>query len=212
MKPRCWQDTATACSWSTSKALATAKGAATLFGWVGARDVEAAIDYLQSRPDVDADRIGGLGLSMGGEVLLQAAGESTSLRAIVAEGATGRTAQDFGEMKSAEYDYVGVPLHTVVGLTMRLISGESTPPPLKQMVQQIAPRRVLLIASTLEEETELMGMYKDLGGPSFELWTIPEDEHIGGFDLHPEEYEQRVIAFFDDALLGADDAGASGVR
>jgi hypothetical protein len=178
-------------------------GRANAFGWTGARGVHAAIDYLRTRPDVDPERIGGLGLSMGGEVLLQAAGESPLLKAVVSEGGTGRTATDFGELDDGWFQPI-VPFHKVVGGTMRLISGEATPPPLKEMVAQIGPRRVLLIAANTGEEKELMGLYVTIGGPSFELWTIPEPKHVGAYDLHPEEYERRVIAFFDEALLGED--------
>ena len=177
------------------------EGRANAFGWVGARDVHAAVAYLMSRPDVDPERIGGLGLSMGGEVLLQAAGESPLLKAVVSEGGTGRTAADFRELDDGWFQPI-VPFHKVVGLTMNLFSGESAPPALKQMVAQIAPRQVLMIAGNIGEETELMGNYLEIGGPSFELWTIPEPKHVGAFDLHPEEYEQRVIGFFDEALLG----------
>jgi fermentation-respiration switch protein FrsA (DUF1100 family) len=158
---------------------------------------------------VDPERIGGLGLSMGGEVLLQAAGESPLLRAVVSEGGTGRTAADFGEAYDGWFDPI-VPFHTVVGVTMRLFSGEPTPQPLKELVQQIGPRPVLLIAANLHEETTLMSMYVELGGPSFEMWTYLEAKHVGGYDLHPEEYEQRVIAFFDAALLGEEGPQASG--
>ena len=49
------------------------EGAGNMFGWGGERDIFAAIDFLESRPDVDPDRIGGLGLSVGGELMLQAA-------------------------------------------------------------------------------------------------------------------------------------------
>jgi pimeloyl-ACP methyl ester carboxylesterase len=175
------------------------EGRGNAFGWTGARSVHAATAYLATRDDVDPARIGGLGLSMGGEVLLQAAGESTALRAIVVEGATARTAEDMGELESiGEFGYV---LHTVVGATMRVISGEDTPPPLMKMVPRIAPRDVLLIGSQVADELDLMSRYKELGGESFDIWFIPEAKHIGGFDLHPEEYEQRVIAFFDEALL-----------
>ena len=48
-----------------------------LFGWGGARDIHAAVDFLEDRPDVDPARIGGLGLSVGGEMLLQAAAENS---------------------------------------------------------------------------------------------------------------------------------------
>ena len=177
------------------------QGRGNMMGWIGARSVHAAVEYLQGRPDVDPERIGGYGRSMGGEVLLQAAGESPHLKAIVSEGGTGRTAADFAELDDGWFEAI-VPFQIVMGTTMHLVSGEPVPPPLKQMVQQIAPRRVLLIAATVREETELMGQYLQLGGPSFELWTIPEPKHVGAFDLHREEYEQRVVAFFDGALLG----------
>jgi uncharacterized protein len=36
----------------------------------------AAVDFLKQRPDVEPGRIGGLGLSVGGETFLQAAANS----------------------------------------------------------------------------------------------------------------------------------------
>src|SRR5207237_9616779 len=41
------------------------------FGWGAPADMKAAVAYLQRRPDVDRGRIGGIGLSVGGETLLQ---------------------------------------------------------------------------------------------------------------------------------------------
>jgi hypothetical protein len=137
---------------------------------------------------------------MGGEVLLQAAGESTALAAIVAEGATGRTAADFGKLESGG-DQMLV-FHTVVGTVMRLISAEDAPPPLMEMVARIGPRDVLLIGSQVIDELDLMARYNEIGGESFEIWFIPEEKHVGAFDLHPQEYEQRVVRFFDRSLLG----------
>jgi len=46
------------------------------FSWQGTRDVGAAVDYLQARAEVK--RIGGLGSSLGGEVLLGGAAEYPS--------------------------------------------------------------------------------------------------------------------------------------
>ena len=43
------------------------------FGWSGEPDLRAAIAFLRRQPDVDPARIGGLGLSVGGELLLQTA-------------------------------------------------------------------------------------------------------------------------------------------
>jgi fermentation-respiration switch protein FrsA (DUF1100 family) len=177
------------------------EGRSNSFGWAGARDVHAAVDYLLSRDDIDDGRIGGLGLSMGAEVMIQAAGESEGLRAVVAEGGSSRTPEDFAEMPGTDTK-LGMPFQWVLAGTLRVMSGQSIPPPLKEMAAQIGPRPVLLIAADLDEETTLNGLYQEVGGPSFELWIIPEADHIGALDNHPEEYEDRVISFFDGALLG----------
>ena len=50
------------------------------FGWAASRDLAAAQAFLAARPDVDPERIGGLGLSVGGETLLQAAAEDKGFR------------------------------------------------------------------------------------------------------------------------------------
>lgn len=65
-------------------------------GWFGDSDTRAAVDYLTTRGDVDGDRIAVVGLSMGGEEVIGAAGVDARIKAVVAEGATGRTAADKG--------------------------------------------------------------------------------------------------------------------
>jgi hypothetical protein len=49
---------------------------------------------------------------------------------------------------------------------------------------------------------ELNATYYEAAGEPKTHWEIPEAVHTGGLDARPEEYEQRVIAFFDSALLG----------
>ena len=62
------------------------EGDPNIFGWQGERDIHAAVEFLQNCPDVDPERIGGIGLSVGGEMMIEAAAESTALKAIVSEG------------------------------------------------------------------------------------------------------------------------------
>ena len=64
------------------------------FGWHGDADIAAATAYLATRPDVDAERIGAVGMSMGGEEALGATATNQLMRAVVAEGATARAADD----------------------------------------------------------------------------------------------------------------------
>ena len=63
----------------------------------GELDLIAAVDFLKRRPDVEPGRIGGLGLSVGGETFLQAAAHNHDLEAVVSEGASARSG---GELRS----------------------------------------------------------------------------------------------------------------
>ena len=60
------------------------------YGWGGAPDLDAAIDFLVAR----GDRIGGLGLSVGGELMLEVADRRRELRAVVSEGAGARSLRE----------------------------------------------------------------------------------------------------------------------
>ena len=70
------------------------EGQPNIFGWGGDEDIKAAIRYLQTRGDVDPKRIGGIGLSVGGELMLEAAAETKDLAAVVSEGAGARTMRE----------------------------------------------------------------------------------------------------------------------
>ena len=64
------------------------------WGWAGYQDVIAAVRFLQHRPDVQRGRIGGIGLSVGGEMMLEAAAKSRGLNAVISEGAGERSVRE----------------------------------------------------------------------------------------------------------------------
>ena len=53
------------------------QGDPNLFGWDDAKDIDAAVAWLQRQPDVAGGRIGGIGFSVGGEMMLEAAASNT---------------------------------------------------------------------------------------------------------------------------------------
>src|SRR3546814_12493373 len=95
------------------------------FGWYGEQDIRAAVDLLTARDDVDPDRIGVVGLSMGGEEAIGAAGDDARIRAVVAEGATGRTAEDKAWL-AEEYGVAGVIQGFLDALTYGLAYGRAS--------------------------------------------------------------------------------------
>ena len=177
------------------------EGAPHPYGWGGQHDVHAAVAFLEARPDVQPGRIGGLGLSVGGELLLHAAAESTGLAAVVSDGAgvrsilEGRTAMDTRSF------WALAPVLAVEHLALRTFSDADVPPRLAGMVARIAPRPVLLIASTSSRNLEgVNSTYREAIGATASLWEL-EAGHVQGVHALPEEYERRVVGFLDRALL-----------
>ncbi|MGZ5414598.1 MAG: dienelactone hydrolase family protein [Aeromicrobium sp.] len=68
----------------------------------GAKDIHAAIAFLRGRPDVDSGRIGGIGYSVGGEMMLEAAAGTDALRAVISEGAGIRSGRQANELDSSD--------------------------------------------------------------------------------------------------------------
>jgi hypothetical protein len=182
-------------------------GEPNIFGWGGDRDIKAAIRFLQERPDVDPDRIGGIGLSVGGEMMLEAAAETDELRAVVSEGAGARAYSD--TIDEMEVSGVGgsEKLLNAAGTAVRtgaltVFTNETPAENLTGLVGRIAPRPVMFIAAPNSNHgEELNRRYYAAAQEPKTLWEIPESKHTGGIDARPAEYERRVVGFFDDALL-----------
>jgi hypothetical protein len=171
------------------------------YRWGGERDVKAALDYLRMRRDVDPQRIGGLGLSLGGELMLQTAGETNALKAVVSEGAGIRSIRE-QMLKSGARKWLSAPFWATQMAAIAVFSNHKPPPNLKDLVTRISPRPLFLIYSghPLGGEELNANFYAAAGRPKT-LWKIADAGHTGGLAAHPVEYEQRVVAFFDRALL-----------
>ena len=156
--------------------------------------LRSAVDWLSRRPDVDPSRIAAFGTSLGGEVLLEAAAGDDRIRAVVSDGAArpedASEVSDFGPVEDA--------LGTVTLGAVRAVAGSEPAPSLFGLMPRIAPRPVLLIAGGgVESEVLTNRRYRELGGDSVALWTVPGAGHTAGLRTRPTEYEHRTIAFLD---------------
>ena len=173
-----------------------------LFGWEGEKDIDAAVVWLQRRPDVRDGRIGGIGFSVGGETMLQAAASNTGLRAVVSEGAGVRSVRE--HLLYGPRGWFSLPEAAMQTTAVAVLSGTAPPPSLADLVPRIAPRPLLLIyAGQGGGGEELNPDYYDAASAPKTLWEIPEAGHVGGYQARPHEYEQRVTNFLDRALLGS---------
>ena len=169
------------------------------FGWNATADVDAAIAYLGSRPEVRPDAIAGLGLSVGGEVLLDAAAENAALRAVVSDGAGERSIRE--SLTRGIAAALVLPLQTVETAAVVALTGDLPPPGLQDVLPRIAPRPVLLVfAGRGGGGEELNRTYASRAGVGTVLWEIPDAKHVEGIRARPAAYERRIVSFLDRAL------------
>ncbi len=183
------------------RAHGTSGGELRSWGWLNSADLPAAVAWLQARPEVDPERIGVLGFSVGGQIAIRAAAELPAIKAVVADGTGTATSRDYPPPITPSERWLIFPSGRLLDAGLALRLGTPIPDPVATAIGQIAPRPLLLIAATGdEEEARLSRNYFALAAEPKELWEIPEAGHGGGPQARPDEYQQRIIAFFDQAL------------
>jgi dienelactone hydrolase len=165
------------------------------FGWQGVRDIPAAVAFLQRQPDVDPGRIGGIGLSVGGEMMIEAAADSSDLRAIVSEGASARSVRDVSANGSGWQELIG---NSVATAATSVFTNNLPPPTLKSLVPEISGATFFVYGEHGQpaERPANHGFYAAATGHKA-IWEVPGSGHIGGTEAQPKEYERRITEFFD---------------
>ena len=183
------------------------EGDVTTLGLRERQDVLGALKYLRSRSDVDADRIGVYGVSMGGAAALLSIKEGLGVRALVTDSAfaTLRGAIDHGFRRIANLPpsifrtptiwfasrFVGEKLDHVLG-TVRPLAH----------IKQTASCPLLIIHGTEDDVVYVQDAYQlylAVDGPK-EIWIIPDAGHGRAHEGLREPYAERVAAFFASAF------------
>ncbi|HIH03533.1 MAG TPA: alpha/beta fold hydrolase [Methanoregulaceae archaeon] len=169
------------------------------FGWEGTHDVQAAVAYLQGQDGVRA--IGGLGLSLGGEVLLGALNATPALGAVVSEGATYRSTAEYLALPGLD-DLPHSWMPRLIYAATGLFTGNAPPVPIVDSIAGAPDVRLLLIASGQEpNEVAYNTRFAAVAGSRAQVWVVPDVGHTGALAGHPDEYGQQVPNFFRSALL-----------
>ena len=134
-------------------------------------------------------------------MMIEAAAESDGLRAVVSEGAGVRSLREAALLEGASrLEAIQFAFFT---LGTALFSNDLPPPSLEDLVDRIAPRPLFLVyARKGQGGEELNPVFYEAAGEPKQIWEIPTGSHTGGIEAEPEEYERRVVGFFDRALLG----------
>ncbi len=161
------------------------------------QDADAALAYLRGRPDVRGGRVGVIGVSLGGEVAIHAAAGDPGWRATVLEGVRGGSPADMRASRPDPATYV--TLSALYGLG-RVLGGSMPPASNADQIERIAPRPLLLLSAGRGTEARANEAYRRRGGPTTELWNLPDAAHAAALRTDPAGYERHVVGFLDRAL------------
>ena len=169
-------------------------------GYYEQRDLLGAVDYVKGRGLED---IGVLGFSLGAVTTLLATADNTDIDAVVADSSFA----DLEDIMGPEFSkrtrfprFFLPPLLFMVKIMYGVDFGAIKP---VAVVAEIALRPVLCIHGELDDTVPLEHVYRleeAAQNPLSQLWVVPETGHVRAYTTHPEEYMNRIIALFDEAL------------
>jgi pimeloyl-ACP methyl ester carboxylesterase len=164
-------------------------------------DVLTAVAYLSKRPDVKLGRIGVMGVSVGGALALHAASRTAVIHAVWADSPSMAALQDLPPQRSL----FSRMLDSYYWRVLRALTRDEGLPPYTAVLPQIASRPLLLVATGSQREQEAIARLYNLASEPKKLWPMPQVGHANGWLAQPEQYAYRLAAFFDEALLPAEE-------
>jgi len=174
------------------------------YGWEDARDVGGALAFLNDRPEVDEEKVGIAGCSIGGQIALQGAAYYPQIGAVWADGPAIIRAQDVPAPTNPIYALILAANYMLDWMLERKLDIKA-PPPMIAIIGDIAPRPIMLVGGGQPQpfvgsEGDRLPLYVRSAGENAELWVIPEAHHCDGPLTSPEEYSKRMVDFFDAAF------------
>jgi uncharacterized protein len=181
------------------RATGESEGEVRSWGWADIADVGAALEFVQEQPEVQADQVGILGCSIGGQIAIQSALRLPALQAVAADAPTYSQIGDL-ILPDRLRDWAIWPIHPLLFQFIQWRSGEKSPGPLLEAIPQVSPRPLLIISTGQGQEYfQAQRYYREAVEPKAWL-NLPDAAHCTAQLTHPEAYRQAVIRFFDDAF------------
>ena len=175
------------------------------FGMNEVNDMEAWYQYLLTRDDIDPDKIGILGNSFGGMLAIQYAAQNENIKAVVAHSAFSSLNDTVETSVTYFTDLPAFPFAPLIVFWAERESGFTTEDiDATQWIAQISPRPVFLMqggADVVISPESGQRLYDAAREPK-ELWFDPELGHVDFDTERADEFEKRVVGFFDRYLLG----------
>ncbi|HLF91112.1 MAG TPA: alpha/beta fold hydrolase, partial [Anaerolineales bacterium] len=183
------------------RAHARSEGSVSTFGWLEINDLLGAVDFLKQRKEIDANRIGVLGFSLGAQIALRAAAQSPDIRAVWADGPVPIVFRDhFGANSPTLRQRFFTPWWGLAYRVQEWLTGISQPPPLVDVIGQISPRPVFMVASGDARFIAGAQRFFEAAGDPKWWWQLDDIPFGSGVLEKGDDYDLKLIGFFNKTL------------
>ena len=170
------------------------------------QDVLGAFDFLVGQ-GIPGDRIGVLGFSMGAATALLAASQEPAIHAVVADSPYSN-ASDMIAQETARKTIFPRWLAPVFMPAAKLMADKLYGIDMATLVPEEAvkslPYPILVIHGKGDTRIPFkhgVEVHK-AAHPGSSIWLVPEVEHVDAFLTYPDEYIERIMAYYDARLSG----------
>ena len=170
-------------------------------------DLQAAVRWLEQRPELHGVSIGVLGTSLGAATAIMATARTPEIRAVVAEAPFSQLDRavdcNFRQQAGSAAPFFSTPTQWVGQLAIGRRSCDISP---VREISAISPRPILIIEDAEDDlfpRRETCALYEAAREPK-EIWTVPEAGHAGASYVAPDEYAGRITRFFTESLCRAE--------
>jgi alpha-beta hydrolase superfamily lysophospholipase len=167
-------------------------------GWLDIPDLKEAVDWLAAHPE--AREIGAYGCSMGGAISLAGAVGVPAIHAIAIDAPSPLEWHEYLPPFNLQ-DPFSRPIMALYYRMVIFRTRAELPTHTVEAIQNYGPRPLLLISTGQGDEFSRISAYFDAAAAPKTHWNIPNSSHCAAPSTHPQEYEQRLVEFFDAALL-----------
>lgn len=163
-------------------------------------DAEAAVEFLLRQPEIDGERIGLIGFSMGAATAVRLAAQSDQVAAVVAEGSYFNLGADIFDSDRSP-TLIQRLLLSGIDFAYRLQIGADpfTLSPIDAL-PELAPIPILLIFGEGEMNATRAKLQIAAAGDTAHAWIVPGGSHGTNYLVAPQSYETNVLGFFDANL------------
>jgi pimeloyl-ACP methyl ester carboxylesterase len=165
----------------------------TITGTMEDNDIFGALDYLASRPGVDANQVGILGVSYGAVIALYAASQSVAIKAVVLESIGPATLADHGGRPETFRRWITYPFNWLSYSLSDFMSGVEKREGVVELLHLIYPRPVLFISSGHGKEQYFVRRFYDAARHPKTLLEVPCNSHGNAASLEYRAYREQVL-------------------